>query len=154
METAIIIFEFYKKIIRRLKEQDDKYHLEDCKQFSERFLNNPVVALFVTKNGNGKDDEIYIRSTKLSNAGIRLDFDKESNQNNEKNDNKMYICADITVCCQGGSSSKPAESSYQSNDVPSQTTQNDSTDTDKPTMDEDTGKPNSADPAQNETTQE
>ncbi len=80
-----IILEFYQKIIERLSEQDEKYHFNDDKKFSNRFRKHPVVGLFL--NGD------------FSKTGIELKFDTDKHTDDKSATNKpsICICADITV---------------------------------------------------------
>ena len=80
-----IILEFYQKIIERLSEQDEKYHFNDDKKFSNRFRKHPVVGLFLDRD--------------FSETGIELKFDTDKHTDDKSATNKpsICICADITV---------------------------------------------------------
>lgn len=89
---AEIISEFYRKIIEKLKEQDDKYHITGDESFSQRFSNHPVVGLF--SNGG------------FSETGIELEFEPESNTDDKIDDtaskSEICICNGIIICNKEG----------------------------------------------------
>ena len=111
-----IIAEFYQRIIIKLYEQDEKYHLRGDNRFSKIFRKNKVVSLFtdidpenitpdmvINKNEAQKKDNTL--KIDLSAKGIELIFDNKQESSPDKKSRKekdccsMHICGDIIVCC-------------------------------------------------------
>lgn len=70
-----IIKDFYKRIIKKLEEQDEKYlhDMDNKSSFNMLFSSNPVVSLFINNNNNILED-----------IGVKLKFEQVEEKNNDR----------------------------------------------------------------------
>ena len=67
--------DFYKRIIKKLEEQDEKYlhDMDNKSSFNMLFSSNPVVSLFINNNNNILED-----------IGVKLKFEQVEEKNNDR----------------------------------------------------------------------
>ena len=70
-----IIKDLYKRIIKKLEEQDEKYlhDMDNKSSFNMLFSSNPVVSLFINNNNNILED-----------IGVKLKFEQVEEKNNDR----------------------------------------------------------------------